>query len=211
MLRVFHSCRNDRANVTRSPTIFIGTGLSVRSMGTEFQSRYHEDLRNEADITKQVRQLEMKYRTIKYQVSWSNSRQRPHRLLASCSQGRMPHSDNVTSQALARRLKNHSLTRVQQRLVKTGGRLVKNAHYYSLLLAEGHLPQHRFGRMLGKIAALPLPNGSRTGRNSESSAQKSSSGRGVGGEQVRRENRLKLFSAETSNELRCDPRAAMSI
>jgi Protein of unknown function, DUF488 len=64
MLRVFHTCRNDRANVTRLPTIFIGTGLSVRSMGTEFQSRYHEELRNEADITKQVRQLEKKYRTI---------------------------------------------------------------------------------------------------------------------------------------------------
>ena len=31
--------------------------------------------------------------------------------------------------------------RLQQRLVKTGGRLVKHARYYWLLLAEGHLTQ----------------------------------------------------------------------
>ena len=32
-----------------------------------------------------------------------------------------------------------SLTSLQQRLVKTGGRLVKHARYYWLMLAEGHL------------------------------------------------------------------------
>jgi len=32
-----------------------------------------------------------------------------------------------------------SLTSLQQRLIKTGGRLVKHARYYWLLLAEGHL------------------------------------------------------------------------
>ncbi len=32
-----------------------------------------------------------------------------------------------------------SLTSLQQRLVKTGGRLIKHARYYWLLLAEGHL------------------------------------------------------------------------
>jgi hypothetical protein len=31
------------------------------------------------------------------------------------------------------------LTSLQQRLVKTGGRLVKHARHYWLLLAEGHL------------------------------------------------------------------------
>ena len=40
---------------------------------------------------------------------------------------------------LPKRIENWSLTSLQQRLVKTGGRLVKHARYYWLLLAEGHL------------------------------------------------------------------------
>jgi len=40
-----------------------------------------------------------------------------------------------------------------------GGRLVKHARYYRLLLAEGHLTRRLFGSMLGRIAVLPLPNG----------------------------------------------------
>jgi uncharacterized protein YbgA (DUF1722 family) len=55
--------------------------------------------------------------------------------------------------------KNWSLTSLQQRLVKTGGLLIKHARYYWLLLAESHLTQRLFGVMLGKIAALPLPAG----------------------------------------------------
>jgi hypothetical protein len=51
------------------------------------------------------------------------------------------------------------LTSLQQRLVKTGGRLVKHARYYSLLLAEGHLTRGCFGSMLRRIAALPQPDG----------------------------------------------------
>jgi hypothetical protein len=47
----------------------------------------------------------------------------------------------------------------EQRLVKTGGRLVKHARYYWLLLAEGHLTRRRFGAMLGRIALLPIPTG----------------------------------------------------
>jgi hypothetical protein len=43
---------------------------------------------------------------------------------------------------------------MQQRLVKTGGRLIKHARYYWLLLAEGHLTRRLFGSMLHKIAAL---------------------------------------------------------
>ncbi len=39
--------------------------------------------------------------------------------------------------ALPRRIGNWSITSLQQRLVKTGGRLVKHARYYWLLLAEG--------------------------------------------------------------------------
>ncbi|MBZ5544386.1 MAG: hypothetical protein LAO07_12005 [Acidobacteriia bacterium] len=52
-----------------------------------------------------------------------------------------------------------SLTGVQQRLVKTGGRRVKHARYYCLLLAEEHLTRQRSGSMLRRIAALPLPDG----------------------------------------------------
>ncbi|MGA8489349.1 MAG: hypothetical protein WB711_02940 [Terriglobales bacterium] len=48
---------------------------------------------------------------------------------------------------------------MQQRLVKTGGRLVKHARYYWLLLAEGHPNRRRFGAMLGRIALLPVPTG----------------------------------------------------
>ena len=48
-----------------------------------------------------------------------------------------------------------SLTSLQQRLVKTGGRLIKHARYYCLLLAEGHLTRRLFAGMLRKIAALP--------------------------------------------------------
>jgi hypothetical protein len=43
-------------------------------------------------------------------------------------------------------------------LVKTGGRLVKHARHYWLLLAEGHLTRG-FGSMLRRIAALPQPEG----------------------------------------------------
>ena len=52
-----------------------------------------------------------------------------------------------------------SLTSLQQRLVKTGGRLIKHARYYWLLLAESHLTRRLFGCMLRRIAALPSPAG----------------------------------------------------
>jgi len=61
--------------------------------------------------------------------------------------------------ALPNRIRNWSLTSLQQRLVKTGGRLVKHARYYWLLLAEGHLTRGCFGSMLRRIAALPQPDG----------------------------------------------------
>jgi len=48
---------------------------------------------------------------------------------------------------------------LQQRLVKTGRRLVKHARYYWLMLAEGHLNRRRFGAMLGCIARLPALSG----------------------------------------------------
>jgi hypothetical protein len=51
------------------------------------------------------------------------------------------------------------MTSLQQRIVKTGGRLVKHARYYWLLLAERHLTRRRFGAMLGRIALLAAPTG----------------------------------------------------
>ena len=60
---------------------------------------------------------------------------------------------------LPRKIENWSLTSLQQRLVKTGGRLVKHARYYWLLLAEGHLTRRVFGAILRRIWALPLPAG----------------------------------------------------
>jgi len=60
---------------------------------------------------------------------------------------------------LPQRIGNWSLTSLQQRLVKTGGRLVKHARYYWLLLAEGHLSRRLFASMLGQIRALSLPAG----------------------------------------------------
>jgi hypothetical protein len=58
---------------------------------------------------------------------------------------------------LPRGIENWSLTSLQQRLVKTGGRLVKHARYYWLLLAEGHLTRGRFAAMLRRITLLPFP------------------------------------------------------
>src|SRR5260370_513109 len=61
---------------------------------------------------------------------------------------------------LPKRIDAWSLTSLQQRLVKTGGRLVKHArYYYWLLLAEGHLHRRLFGDMLRRIWALPMPSG----------------------------------------------------
>jgi hypothetical protein len=60
---------------------------------------------------------------------------------------------------LPKRIDAWSLTSLQQRLVKTGGRPIKHARYYWLLLAESHLTRRLFGSMLGRIAALPFPAG----------------------------------------------------
>lgn len=58
---------------------------------------------------------------------------------------------------LPARIGNWPLTSLQQRLVKTGGRLIKPARYYWLLLAESHLTRRLFADMLRRIVALPLP------------------------------------------------------
>jgi hypothetical protein len=60
---------------------------------------------------------------------------------------------------LPKKIDHRSLTSLQQRLVKTGGRLIKHARYYWLLLAESHLTRRLFGGTLRRIAALPSPAG----------------------------------------------------
>ena len=49
-----------------------------------------------------------------------------------------------------------SLTSLQQRLVKTGERLVTHARHYWLLLAESRLTRRLFGSMVRRIDALPI-------------------------------------------------------
>ena len=56
-----------------------------------------------------------------------------------------------------KRIESWSLTSLQQRLVKTGGRLVKHARHYWLCLAESHLTRRLFGALLQRIWALPVP------------------------------------------------------
>jgi len=48
---------------------------------------------------------------------------------------------------------------LQQRFVKTGGRRVKHARYYWLLLAEDHLTRWLFGAIVRRMEALPVPAG----------------------------------------------------
>jgi hypothetical protein len=57
---------------------------------------------------------------------------------------------------LPKRIDAWSFRSLQQRLVETGGRLVKHARYYWLLLAESHLTRHLFRTMLGRRWALPV-------------------------------------------------------
>ena len=58
---------------------------------------------------------------------------------------------------LPNRIGNWSLTSLQQLLVKTGGRLLKHARYYWLLLAEAHLLRRLFGAMVRRIGLLSMP------------------------------------------------------
>jgi len=60
---------------------------------------------------------------------------------------------------LPKGIANWWLTSLQQRLMKTGGRLLKHARYYWLLLAESHLTRRLFASMLQRIAMLPSPAG----------------------------------------------------
>jgi hypothetical protein len=56
--------------------------------------------------------------------------------------------------ARPKRIDTWSLVALQQRLVKTGGRLIKHARYFWLLLAEGHLTRRLFAAMPGRLEVL---------------------------------------------------------
>jgi hypothetical protein len=51
-------------------------------------------------------------------------------------------------------MQSWSLTSLQQRLFKTGGRLIRHARYYIVQLTERHLTQRLFGQILGRIERL---------------------------------------------------------
>jgi hypothetical protein len=48
-------------------------------------------------------------------------------------------------------IQSWSLTNLQQRLFKTGGRFIRHARYFILQLAKRHLTQLLFGQILGRI------------------------------------------------------------
>ena len=88
----------------------------------------------------------------------------PHVRIRGSLGGAIPWGDPINLGNLWRRLVlpariGWSLTSLQQRLVKTGGRLIKHARYYWLLLAESHLTRRLFGGMLRRIVTLPVPAG----------------------------------------------------
>ena len=60
---------------------------------------------------------------------------------------------------LPKKIENWSLTSLQQRLVKRGGRLIKHARYYWLMLAESQLTRRLFASMVRRIDALTVATG----------------------------------------------------
>jgi hypothetical protein len=51
-------------------------------------------------------------------------------------------------------IQSWSLTSLQQRLFKPGGRLIRHVRYFIVQLAESHLTQRLFGQILGRIERL---------------------------------------------------------
>ena len=63
---------------------------------------------------------------------------------------------------LPKRIDHGSRTSRPQRLLETGGRWDKQARYYGMLLAEGHLTRGVCGAIRQRIGVLPLPGGERS-------------------------------------------------
>lgn len=71
----------------------------------------------------------------------------------------LPLADLLPQSVLPRRIDNWSLTSLQQRLVKTGGGLIKDARDYWSFLAESHVKRRLFVAVPRRIEALPVPSG----------------------------------------------------
>jgi hypothetical protein len=63
---------------------------------------------------------------------------------------------------LPKKIENWLLTSLRQRLVRSGGRPIKHARYYWLILAESHLTRRLFGSMILRAAREPRLAGSAT-------------------------------------------------
>ena len=83
----------------------------------------------------------------------------PPQLMVSVVDSRFRGNDRVLDSTFMGITKREATVRSIQRLVKTGGRLIKHARYYWLLLAQGHLTRRLFSAMLRRIDLLPLPAG----------------------------------------------------
>ena len=60
--------------------------------------------------------------------------------------------------ALPEKIKSWSLRTIQVKLIKIGGRLIKHARYYYLLLAEATINEHLWKSIMQKISGLcPAP------------------------------------------------------
>jgi hypothetical protein len=66
---------------------------------------------------------------------------------------------------LPKKIENWSLTSLQQRLVRTGGRLIKHARHSWLMLAESHLTRRLFGSLARRIDAPAVATGQRVGND----------------------------------------------
>ena len=66
---------------------------------------------------------------------------------------------NLWRRLVPKRIDTWSLTSLQQRLVKTGGRLIKHARYIGSCWRRAILTRRLFRAMLRRIWALPVPTG----------------------------------------------------
>jgi hypothetical protein len=118
------------------------------------------------------------------------------------------HNPGNLRQRLAspRRIKNWSLTNLQQWLVKTGRPPVKPARYHWLLLAEGHLNRRLFGTLLGLIVALPQRGDWENIREGNLAAQKSSRGKSATSKAGWRWETDQTRQRKGQSEPRCHPK-----